>query len=445
MAGYDDYSRLIDEAGEIYESHRKKSADLGSNFNVFDTIGITRDENRFSSFIAELLNPKGSHEQGEKYLRIFLEILYENKPYYHRSEFQANDIIKNIRVETEQFHIVEYKAGRIDIILENSDYAIVIENKIDTGDQDYQLWRYWKSKKNKKGIMLVYLTLDGRLPELKSLTLKSMNGEECLENTHVVCVSYQEHILKWLEVCICSSPENIAVVIKHFAQNIKKITNQAEDTEMNQELVKMLLNSNNLKYADELAKAACLARAEIEYSFFMKVKEKLDIKAKQYGFEHCARSYADEKTIWDWTDEKTKILKQIMNQNSQKTGVVRLFYKNSKDEVFFIADGLNQKNGFWYGFISTQKIPDNIEQFLKRKEGSTLRWDYYGHEKLPLWGEGIYDLDTSKMEEVVENAVRDIVDNILWNTRVRQLESTAIGGRPNHPGRRRILKNYIEE
>lgn len=409
MAGYDDYSRLIDEAGEIYESHRKKSTDLGSNFNVFDTIGITRDENRFSSFIAELLNPKGSHEQGEKYLRIFLEILYENKPYYHRSEFQANDIIKNIRVETEQFHIVEYKAGRIDIILENSDYAIVIENKIDAGDQDYQLWRYWKSKKNKKGIMLVYLTLDGRLPETKSLTLRSMNTEECLGNNHVVCVSYQEHILKWLEVCICSSPENIAVVIKHFVQNIKKITNQAEDIEMKQALADLLFDSEKLEYAYELAEAASLARAQKEYSFFMKIKEKLDIEAKKYGFEHCARSYADEKTTWDWTDNKRKIVEQIMNQNSQKTGAVRLFYKNNKNDLLSISDGYEEKS-FWYGFISTQKIPDNIEQFLRRKEGLTIRWDHYKHSETPLWGDGIYHIMSDEgFNKHVDYAVNDIL------------------------------------
>lgn len=443
MTGYDDYSKLINEAGEIYELHRKKSTESGSKFNIFDIIGITRDENIFSSFIAELLNPRGSHERNDKYLQIFLEMLYDRKPKFHGSEFQANDIIKNIRVETEQFHIVENKAGRIDIILENNDYAIVIENKIDADDQDYQLWRYWQSKKNKKGIILVYLTLDGRLPEKKSLTLSSMNEEKCLMDDDIVCISYQKHILKWLKECICSSPENIAVVIKHFAQNIKKITYQAEDTKMSQELVKILLNGNNLKYADELSKAASLARAEIEYSFFMKIKEELDLKAKQFGFEHCARSFIGEITIWDWTDEKDNILKKIINQNSQKTGAVRLFYEKSDGDVVFIADGKSLES-FWYGFISTKKISDNIKQFLKNKEGQTIIWDYYRHEKLPLWKDGIYNLDTCKMEEVIKNVVKDMVDNILSNTRVRQIESTAKGRKPTFPIRRK-LKNYIEE
>lgn len=403
-----DYSKLISEAGEIYESHRKKSADSGSNFNVFDTIGITRDENRFSSFIAELLNPRGSHDREHKFLRVFLEMMYDRKPYILGSEFQVDDIIKNIQVETEQFHIVENQAGRIDIIVENSDYAIVIENKIDAGDRDYQLWRYWQSKKNKKGIMLVYLTLDGRLPESKSLTLKSMNGEEGLDDTQIVCMSYQEHILKWLEACNDDSPEKIAVVINHFIQNIKNITNQEGNTEMKQELANMLLNGNNLKYADEIAKAASLVRAQLEYSFFKKIKERLDIQAKEFGFTHCLRVIEIDKIEWNWDSDKATMIELIRNQNYRK-GAVRLFYKNSENEVFFIADGLGQKDGFWYGLISTRKIPENIEQILKKREGSTIKWGYY-HDKLPLWEDGIYHIMSDEgFNQHVDYAVNDIL------------------------------------
>jgi len=408
MVEHNDYLKLINEAGKIYELYRKENACLGNNFNIFDTIGITRDENRFSSFIAELLNPNGSHEQGNKYILKFLEVLYENKLSFLGCEFQVSDIIKNTKVETEQFHIVENQAGRIDIIVENSDYAIVIENKIDAGDQDYQLWRYWQSKKNKKGIILIYLTLDGRLPESKSLTLKSMNGEKDLDNTQIVCMSYQEHILKWLEICINNSPEKIAVVIEHFIQNITNITNQAGDTEMKEELANILLNGNNLKYADEIAKAASLARAQKEYQFFNTIKTILQSNASKFGFEHTALKFNGESTIWDWDKNESEIIQKIMVQNNQKTGAVRLFYKNATGDVVFVADGENEKS-FWYGFYSSPKRLDIIKDLLSKKDGST-RWDHYKHSKIPLWGDGIYHIMSDVgFNQHIDYAVNDIL------------------------------------
>ena len=57
----------------------------------------------------------------------------------------------------------ETTGGRIDIILEDGEHAIIIENKIYATDQHHQLLRYNNYGKQRfpKGFKLIYLTLDG--------------------------------------------------------------------------------------------------------------------------------------------------------------------------------------------------------------------------------------------------------------------------------------------
>lgn len=53
----------------------------GERFNIFQILGLSTSEVRLhSAFIAELLNPKGTHGLGDVFLRLFIELLsVENK------------------------------------------------------------------------------------------------------------------------------------------------------------------------------------------------------------------------------------------------------------------------------------------------------------------------------------------------------------------------------
>ena len=54
------------------EEERKR----GEWFNVFNVLGVSTDEVRtHSRFIAELLNPQGSHGCGDEFLKAFIEII----------------------------------------------------------------------------------------------------------------------------------------------------------------------------------------------------------------------------------------------------------------------------------------------------------------------------------------------------------------------------------
>ena len=71
-------SKLYEQEKQVEERKRKE----GDFFNVFNTIGLRTEEVRLhSAFIAELLNPKGSHGLSYHFLQTFLEIIDLPKDY----------------------------------------------------------------------------------------------------------------------------------------------------------------------------------------------------------------------------------------------------------------------------------------------------------------------------------------------------------------------------
>ncbi|MGE4455993.1 MAG: PD-(D/E)XK nuclease family protein [Arcobacteraceae bacterium] len=397
---------LINESKKIIDEVESKEKETGENFNIFQTLNLATDEVRISSLIAEFLNPLGTHKQGYKYLDIFLEILYEKNPNFVNERFTKEDISKDARVSTEQFHIVKNIGSRIDIIIENDKYAIVIENKIEAGDQDNQLWRYYQSKKDKK-VMLVYLTKNGDNPNKKSNTLKSKDNDISLEESQITCLSYHFDILKWLSNCNDkNNPKNIGIIMEHLARNIRKITNQV-DKNMENSLVKLLLKDDNFKIANEISKVVPIVKAEKTYDFFMTIKNELD--KNKLGFQ-CV-SYKLEKepneNEWDWIkNDKSKLLELIQSKNIQssqkKQGIVRLFYQDTIGNIIYVADGFfNKYKGIWIGVKSNNQEKANI------KKEFTLR----------LCENGVYEiLDSKLFQYYVSNIVSstlNIMEKIL--------------------------------
>ena len=65
---------LLSGVSEIKKKYDEIAILTGENFNVFNILGLSTKEVRtHSAFIAELLNPKGSHGQGDTFLKLFVE------------------------------------------------------------------------------------------------------------------------------------------------------------------------------------------------------------------------------------------------------------------------------------------------------------------------------------------------------------------------------------
>src|SRR5690606_10260021 len=178
--------QLLNEVKWFNKHKNLKSSVNGEEFNMFRICGVDHYENTHSSILAEIINPKGSHNFGSKFLEAFIETLKRSE--LIEGEFHFS--MQNVRVVTENASAF----GRLDILIRNSqNQALLLENKIYADDQEEQLSRYYEFGKREFGnnFKLIYLTLQGH---------ESTNTDK--NQVEYIQVSYSEIILTWLERCI---------------------------------------------------------------------------------------------------------------------------------------------------------------------------------------------------------------------------------------------------
>ena len=117
--------------------------------NIFLCLDNTSYEIRHSNFISWLLNPNGSHNHKDYFLRLFLESIGVQAP------------------EDGEFLLIEREKWNIDILIELKSRVIAIENKVKAKDSSGQLLKYRTKIREKfpsKTINLIYWTLNGSDP-----------------------------------------------------------------------------------------------------------------------------------------------------------------------------------------------------------------------------------------------------------------------------------------
>jgi PD-(D/E)XK nuclease superfamily len=192
---------------------RKEKAwelETAPHFNIFRVLSIERREVKLHSrFLAELLDPCGSHSQQDHFLNLFFEVAglpWPCKP------TKPSDW----RITVEESAV---KFGRLDIVLRANGFILAIENKIDANEQEEQMARYkeWLDlqKLEFPKQILIFLTPDGRPPN-------TISEGECL------CLSYSEHIQAWLESIVNDVENRIQApalnsAIKQYLQIIKSL------------------------------------------------------------------------------------------------------------------------------------------------------------------------------------------------------------------------------
>jgi hypothetical protein len=184
-----------------------------------------------------LLNPSGSHGLKNVFLDAFIRI-FEIKGLPESTEVACVDVEKYFGPKLEDCS----KGGRIDIVISfGKKYNIFIENKIYAPDQECQLVRYHN---NDRLALLLYLTLDGRAATDWSAN-NLATGQMLEPSKDYFPVSYERHVLLWLEECKKESV-NFPLVretITQYINLIKILTNQNESESMSAELAKVVLNN----------------------------------------------------------------------------------------------------------------------------------------------------------------------------------------------------------
>lgn len=265
---------FLDQISAVIEEEKKLKRlkyDNGETFNVFEVLRLQRDEVRLhSSFIAALLDPKGSHGLKTKPLESFLLVM--------DAEGFLSDLA-TVKVEKEMYigpiSKDGNKGGRMDIVLmDKHKHAIVIENKIDAKDQSKQLLRYDNyCKKHFKQYRLYYLTKWGVAPSDISCGKR---------NFDYWTASYNEDILSWLDDCIeiSGTVRPVNGTLKQYRANLLEILNiMSQHNES--KLMSVVMADENIEATLAILDKQVIIGKQIRFDFL----QKLIALAKKYGFE----------------------------------------------------------------------------------------------------------------------------------------------------------------
>lgn len=275
-----------------------------------------------------------------------------------------------------------FDEGRIDFVLETTDYVVAIEMKLGAADGNHQLDRYNSfCKSRRKEYALYYLTIDGRKPSQQSI------GDLDLNRLH--CISFERDILEWLSECMSYTEKDgyKHSFIKQYMGTIKQITgkgtvfgmsgliNDSETAyavvelhaEFEQKMADVLLQflSNLNKYVANLGNCECIPYGtDIDAYYFSKKKtypgfyiilDKKQIGSFQYNFflsveisQYLYLYFGFEKV------KKTKEAENIsMDQMLKKDS--EFYYKCiNKIKPLKIRD-FKKENSIWWAYIENTK------------------------------------------------------------------------------------------
>lgn len=217
--------RVMDQAREQY------GAVLAPDFLVLDY--LRTDEMGLSRILADLLDPLGSHHQGDLFLQKFLRHVF---PSEETSSFWMDSLrnAKNIQVSTEVPCHASGTQRRMDILLtwqnnQGETFALCIENKPYAGDQIQQLADYLNELKIRKyrHLHLLYLSGDGTDPSENSLPTD--HADEYRRHQQLSTQGYS-NLIDWLRSCRmdCRS-ERVAHFLREIELFIERVFKGIKD------------------------------------------------------------------------------------------------------------------------------------------------------------------------------------------------------------------------
>lgn len=240
-----------------YTDRNKNRSEIG--FNVFTlSSNFYYRENFHSDIIKSFLNPFEKHNEGNKYLQIFIELLNKVNNVNNQNEIKKDDF-KNSIVEREKHFIINGKSRYVDILItnENSRKAIIIENKINNAvDQEKQLPDYVNSLKNNKYkvVAVVYLTLNSsKRPDKNDWNdneLREVNSILKLIPAYDIDASKTNLFNNWIVPSIISS-QNIdsSFLLRQYGELIKYLNTNTMDTISLEKFYDSLKEKNSIKTA----------------------------------------------------------------------------------------------------------------------------------------------------------------------------------------------------
>lgn len=369
----------------------------GENFNVFSIMSMERNEvYTHSAILCELLDPNGSHGQGDIFLNIFIDII--NK----KIDINKNNsipVLNNCSAHKE-FFVGEINrdttfGGRIDIYVTNKKHSLIIENKIDAGSQPNQLLRYYNYAKQNYNddFWLIYLQKTEENHYEDDLNYTTGFGNELLKDIplkikdRVIKITYQHEILEFLNLCLKETVHLpiIRETLNQYIFLIKKITNQSTNIIMSESLIKLITSSpGNIESAMQISENMTAIKNEL----VKRLLSNIDKITSVYGL------------ILDY------------DNNLSKRPSYFFFYKENWKYCICFQFYTNDFKDINFGIcLRKDNIPENQDPIFNEKIRAVLPimnsnsfwagWEHYSEwDRIP-WR----DLATDKASEIISNKI----------------------------------------
>lgn len=241
--------KQIDLLKSLIENRQKIYERLAPRVNIVDILGNTYYEVQNSKLLYYIFNTHFKYYDKE------INFAKDFSLYIVGNEYK--DKIKNAKFENVYREFQTKDGRRIDILIVFDKFEIIIENKINAGEQESQLEDYYKDRYNNgKEIFLVYLT---RWKYEASEYSISKETREKLKDK----IYYLSHgdMAKWIENDILNKYEflkfdkkyqSIYSALIQIRDNEKTITNPNEENNMEKEEIKKFFEREDNNYFETL-------------------------------------------------------------------------------------------------------------------------------------------------------------------------------------------------
>lgn len=276
----------------VHNPELEKLESLLDRFNIFEALGAIRQEVRHSDFLAFLLNPRQNHGLGDVFIKRLLQEAI--------AQADSTQVISPIELDLWDLGNIdvrrEWQSIDIMILDDEHHFAVVIENKIYSGEHDDQLSRYRQVVQQHYptfGIVGLFLTPDG----------STASNPDFIPISYALICQLVEDIVRNRETTL---GQDVLELMSHYAEMLRRyIVGESEIEKLCQQIYRKHQRALDLIYEyrpdlqAEIKEYLCeliesnplleLDHSSKTYTFFIPKKWDLPILQRGQGWTRSGR------------------------------------------------------------------------------------------------------------------------------------------------------------
>lgn len=383
----DFFSRFLDIIikEHVIEEIRLKKRKIPIPFNILHIFKNHTNEVKNSTLLKEILNAEinGINLRGDF-------IRYLNTLFVWKLDDQA---VKPVKIEKKCTD-----SGRIDLFIEGKNFTLIIENKIDAGDQPQQLKRYIDSVRDEyaKDTYVIYLTRWGYTPSENSLPVPLRNelGKKFRLLKHGNIGQWIELLLEKDEYACIKTNQAYKYLysgLLQFMHTELLLSNMTQEDNVTKEVIKSILQ----KYFSENGKTT-LSDLEEYKSIFCNAEA---VIAEMIKEEEC-KNFLKDNNVEEYFRLVDKIVKIVIEECDKKNIIyarpVKTF-QQFKDEL------LQNFDTEYYAHLLEITVNENIPPITVEIG--------YGYKEFYGTYFGVWDAPCTNnpvLEEILEKKIKPV-------------------------------------